>query len=117
MSQEVTKNIDIDKHDVIVALAPVTVDKILETKVENVISEKEAVEGPFEPGPNMLDTAKDYLVKKVNYGGSERMPGTLSDGTKFEFSDNKLTTSKRIDERNLSKCLMLNLMDSTVESL
>ena len=99
-----------------VVSAPKVVKKIIETKVENFIPEKEVVEGPFEPGPGMHDTSKDYLVEKVNYGGSET-GSTLSDGTQFSFNDNKLTTSKRIDERNLSKCQMLNLRLSSVESL
>ena len=39
--------------------------------MEKFIPEKKVVKGAkgsFEPGPNMLDTAKDYLVEKVNYG-------------------------------------------------
>ena len=94
---------------------PVVVDEIIETKVENFIPKKE--EGPFKPGPGMHDTAKDYLVKVVSYGGGYSRDNPLSDGTKISFNNNKLTTSKRIDERNLSKCQMLNLKDSTVESL
>ena len=87
--------------------------------MEKVIPEKKVVEGakgPFEAGPNMLDTAKDYLVEKVNYG-AKHSGGTLSDGTEVKFSDNKLTTAKRIDERNLYKCQMLNLKESSAESL
>ena len=42
---------------------------------------------------------------------------SLPYGTEIKFSDNKLTTATKIDERNLKHCLYLNLYESTITSL
>ena len=65
----------------------------------------------------MKDTGENYLEEEVNYGGAYPFVVPLSDETKTSFTENTLRTAASIDERNLSKCIRLNLLGSSVEAL
>ena len=56
-----------------------------------------------------------YKQQKVSYGTA--YTAELLDGTKIVFDANKLTTATKLDERNLKKCVYLNLVEASITSL
>ena len=62
------------------------------------------------------NTSKDYGAELVSYGTVGEYNFKVN-GENLKFLENKLEGTVRIDERNLSLCICLNLRGSSVESL
>ena len=89
-------------------------DNINKTQIMDRVTENNVAMCVKAPA-GILDTSDMYDMEDVSYGSAYII--TLNDGTKINFIANKITSFKRLDERNLTCCKFLNLRSSSISSL